>query len=114
VQRNWATACELLPAVSQQRIARTWCGLEAQSIDTIPFVGAITGLQDLTLALGFSGHGFALSPAIGRSIADQINGRPAPELDGLSPNRIASFQPEQVEAFISEGTIWNVLEGETG
>jgi sarcosine oxidase, subunit beta len=101
VQGNWAAACELLPIVSQQRIARTWCGLEAQSIDDIPFIGSIPGLDGLTLALGFSGHGFALAPAVGRTVADLVNGKPAPELNDLSPTRIANFDPGQVEAFIT-------------
>ena len=101
VQGNWTTACELLPKVSQQRIARTWCGLEAQSIDNIPFIGNIPGLDGLTLALGFSGHGFALAPAVGRTVADQLNAKPAPELNDLSPTRIANFDPGHVEAFIT-------------
>ena len=88
IQGNWSTACELLPAVAQQRIARSWCGLEAQSIDDIPFIGPAPGLQGLTLALGFSGHGFALAPAIGRAIANLINGQPTTELNGLNPARI--------------------------
>jgi sarcosine oxidase subunit beta len=102
VQGNWATACELLPAVSNQHIARAWCGLEAESFDEIPFIGSIPGLDGLTLALGFSGHGFALAPAVGRSVADQINGQPTPELEGLRPDRIANFDPDQVEAFIKQ------------
>ena len=101
VQGNWAAAWELLPIVGQQRIARTWCGLEAQSIDDIPFIGSIPGLDGLTLALGFSGHGFALAPAVGRTVADQVSGKPAPELNDLSPTRIANFDPGQVEAFIT-------------
>jgi sarcosine oxidase, subunit beta len=92
IQGNWATASELLPAVGEQRIARSWCGLEALSSDDIPLVGVIPGLDGLTLAVGFSGHGFALAPAVGRSVADQIEGRPTPELDGLSPNRMINFQ----------------------
>jgi sarcosine oxidase subunit beta len=80
-----------LPAVAQQRIARSWCGLEAQSIDDIPFIGPVPGLDGLTLALGFSGHGFAISPAVGRAVADQLAGHPTPELDGLNPARIATF-----------------------
>ena len=95
---------ELLPVVGEQHIARSWCGLEAQSIDDIPFIGQIPGLSGFTLAVGFSGHGFALSPAIGRSVANQINGLPTPELDALDPSRIASFTPESIEAFISEET----------
>lgn len=85
---NWSTACQLLPAVAQQRIARSWCGLEAQSIDDIPFIGFAPGLDGLILALGFSGHGFALSPAIGRAVADLINGQTTIELEGLNPARI--------------------------
>ncbi len=100
IQGNWTTACELLPAVGQQSIVRAWCGLEAQSIDDIPFIGKLTDLPGLILAVGFSGHGFALSPAIGRALADLIAGRPTPELDGLSADRIANFSAEQVEVFV--------------
>jgi sarcosine oxidase, subunit beta len=85
---NWSTACELLPAVAQQSIARSWCGLEAQSIDDIPFIGPAPGLDGLTLAIGFSGHGFALSPAIGRAVANLISSQPTIELEGLNPARI--------------------------
>lgn len=104
IESNWVTAKELLPVVGEEHIARTWCGLEAQSIDDIPFIGQIPGLSGLTLAVGFSGHGFALSPAVGRCVADQINGLQTPELDALHPSRISSFTPESVEAFISEET----------
>lgn len=89
IEGNWSTACALLPAVAQQRIARSWCGLEAQSIDDIPFIGFAPGLDGLTLALGFSGHGFALAPAVGRAVANLINDQPTIELEGLNPARIA-------------------------
>ncbi len=81
IEASWTTACELLPAVGKQQIARSWCGLEAESLDQIPFIGPAPGLAGLTIVAGFSGHGFALAPAVGRAVADQINGRPAPELD---------------------------------
>ena len=102
IQGNWTTAMELLPVVGEQHIARAWCGLEAQSIDDIPFIGQTPDLSGLTLAVGFSGHGFALSPAVGRSVADQINGLPTPELDALDPARIASFTSESIDAFITK------------
>ena len=88
---NWSAARELLPAVARQRIARSWCGLEAQSIDDIPLIGPAPDLDGLTLALGFSGHGFAIAPAAGRAVADQLAGRPAPELASLVPARLAGF-----------------------
>ena len=87
IEGNLAEARDLLPAVGEQRIARAWCGLEAESSDGIPFVGPAPGITGLTLALGFSGHGFAISPAVGRAVADQINGQRTIELDGLSPAR---------------------------
>jgi sarcosine oxidase, subunit beta len=102
LEGNWTTACQLLPAVGQQRLARAWCGLEAQSIDDIPFIGKAPGLEGLTIAAGFSGHGFAIAPAVGRAVADQLNGKPTPELDDLSPGRIVNFAAGQVEAFITE------------
>jgi sarcosine oxidase, subunit beta len=99
VQGNWDIACDVLPALKQQRIVRSWCGLEAVSIDDIPFIGSVSGLAGLTLALGFSGHGFAISPAVGRCVADQIAGLAIPELAGLSPDRMNDFSHEQVDAF---------------
>jgi glycine/D-amino acid oxidase-like deaminating enzyme len=101
VQGNWEVACAILPGVKQQRVVRSWCGLEAVSIDDIPFIGPVAGLTGLTLALGFSGHGFAISPAVGRCVADQIAGLAVPELAGLSPARIASFSHEHIEAFVN-------------
>ena len=100
VKGNWETACELLPAVGEQRIARAWCGLEALSIDDLPFIGPIAGLGGLTVAVGFSGHGFALAPAVGRAVSEQLLGRAVPELDGLRAGRIESFQRDAVQEFL--------------
>lgn len=99
IEGNWQDACAILPAVGQQQIARAWCGLEAASIDEIPFIGPASNLDGLTLALGFSGHGFAISPAVGRAVADQLLGKAPPELEQLSPARITSFSAGQMEAF---------------
>ena len=97
---NWATARELLPALGAERMAAAWCGLEAISFDGIPFVGHAPGLDGLTLACGFSGHGFAIAPVVGRAVADLLAGQPAPELAGLSPARIAGFDAAAVAGFL--------------
>ncbi len=101
VQANWQAAHELLPAVGEQRIANRWCGMEAQSFDGIPFVGAIPDMERVILACGFSGHGFALSPAIGRAVTDLLARKYVPELEGLSPARIKMFDQAEVEAFVA-------------
>ncbi len=107
IDGNWTTASELFPAVAQQRMERAWCGLEAESIDEIPFIGALSNWQGLILALGFSGHGFALSPAVGQSVADQIMGRPSPLLDDLKPDRIAHFTDAEIAAFLASEDMGN-------
>jgi len=94
VEGSWKTACELLPVVGQQQIVRAWCGLEALSFDDLPFIGPIKGLDGLTVAAGFSGHGFALAPAVGMVVAEQLVGGVTPELDGLEAGRMGSFEEE--------------------
>lgn len=102
IEGGWAAAVAILPAVGQQRIIRKWCGLEAESFDHIPFIGPWPGIDNLTIVTGFSGHGFAISPAVGRCIADQLAGRPTPELAGLDPRRVLSFDPVAVEQYMSD------------
>jgi sarcosine oxidase, subunit beta len=87
VDGNWKEACAILPAVAQQRIERAWCGLEAMSTDDLPLVGLLPQLDGIALAAGFSGHGFANAPAVGRAVADLIEGKPVAELDGIRPDR---------------------------
>jgi sarcosine oxidase subunit beta len=99
---GWAAGVGIVPAVGEQRIVRQWCGLEAESFDHVPLIGPIAGLDGLTVAVGFSGHGFAIAPAVGRCVADQLAGRPTPELAGLDPSRMARFDPAEVERFMTD------------
>jgi sarcosine oxidase subunit beta len=102
---GWAAGAGIVPAVGQQRIVRKWCGLEAESIDQIPFIGSVSslcGLEGLTVAVGFSGHGFAIAPAVGRCVADALAGRPTPELDGLDPARAVSLDPAEIDRFVND------------
>jgi glycine/D-amino acid oxidase-like deaminating enzyme len=108
-QGNWATACELFPPVRQQRLVRAWGGLQAKSLDDLPFIGSISGLEGLTLALG-SWHGFALAPAVGSFVADHLAGLPTPGLDQLRPHRIIQFDPAHVAAFLAKAATSHVLE----
>ncbi len=108
-QGNWATACELLPFIRNLRCVGAWGGLQAHSLDDLPFIGSFTGLDGLTLALG-SWYGFALAPAIGSFVADHLAGLPTTELDQLTPDRITQFDPVQVADFMTEPAISNVVE----
>jgi sarcosine oxidase subunit beta len=102
---GWAAGVAIVPAVGEQRIVRKWCGLEAESFDQIPLIGPVVGLggpAGLTVAVGFSGHGFAIAPAVGRCVADQLAGQATPELAGLDPSRAAGFDPDLVEQFLTD------------
>jgi sarcosine oxidase subunit beta len=87
VAGSWAVATQIAPAVVDQQVAESWGGLEAQSVDGVPFLGLARGLDGAFLAVGFSGHGFQLSPAVGRAIADLLSGARVPELEPLSAQR---------------------------
>jgi sarcosine oxidase subunit beta len=102
IEGGWAAGVGIVPAVGEQRIIKKWCGLEAESFDHVPFIGPAPGLDGLTVAVGFSGHGFAIAPAVGRCVADQLAGRAVPELAGLDPRRIAGFDPAAVEQFMND------------
>jgi sarcosine oxidase subunit beta len=99
VEGGWAAACAILPAVGAQRLAASWCGLEAECFDGVPLLGPAPGWAGLTLAVGFSGHGFAIAPAVGAAIAAQLSGEQAPALAGLDPSRMAAFDPAAVAEF---------------
>jgi len=104
VAGSWAVATAVVPAVGKQRIAQRWCGLEAQCFDGVPLLGPAPVVDGLYLAAGFSGHGFQISPAVGRAIADALTGRPVEALNALSPARMLSFDPAAVAEFKTEPT----------
>jgi len=104
VAGSWVVASAVVPAVRKQRIAQRWCGLEAQCFDGVPLLGRAPGLDGLYLAAGFSGHGFQISPAVGRAVADALMGHSVEALEGLSPARTLSFAPTAIAEFKSEPT----------
>ena len=82
---------------------------DLKRLDIESFIGSFSEVDGLTLASG-SWYGFALTPASGSSVANHLAGLPTPELDQLSPDRIAMFDSEQVAAFMIGPAISNVVE----
>lgn len=60
---------ERLPVFETAGIASTWTGLYDVTPDWNPVLGPFPGVDGLIVAFGFSGHGFKLSPAVGRLLA---------------------------------------------
>jgi sarcosine oxidase subunit beta len=66
------TVTTLFPQLKGVQIVRTWAGIEAMAADGIPVIGPSLTAPGLFHAFGFSGHGFQLSPIVGRIMADLI------------------------------------------
>jgi len=58
------------PPAAGTTIASAWAGLYDMTPDAHPIVGRIS--DGVYAACGFSGHGFMQSPAVGRSLAEEI------------------------------------------
>jgi len=70
-------------------VASTWTGLYDVTPDWNPVLGALPGIDGLQVAFGFSGHGFKLSPAVGRLLAQSALGLPTDV--PLAPYRYERF-----------------------
>jgi sarcosine oxidase subunit beta len=82
------------PVLDQADFMRGWGGLYAITPDDNPIIGKdIGGLEGFYCAVGFSGHGFMQSPAVGRILADLITSGET-DLD-LSPFRLERFKAEE-------------------
>jgi glycine/D-amino acid oxidase-like deaminating enzyme len=58
--------------------------------DWNPAIGLCPGIEGLYLAVGWSGHGFKLSPAVGEVVAAEVTGRTPPiDVSELRPERFA-------------------------
>ena len=82
------------PALADAEWVRGWAGAYDHTPDWHPLLGAAPGVDGLWLALGWSGHGFKLAPAVGRVTADLVLGR-EPEIDvsELAADRFARGAP---------------------
>ncbi|WP_175650377.1 NAD(P)/FAD-dependent oxidoreductase [Pseudomonas sp. Marseille-P9899] len=62
------------PVFEQAQIADAWAGTIDVTPDSNPVIGPLSSIPGLTLATGFSGHGFGTSPAAGQLAADLVSG----------------------------------------
>ena len=77
VSASLAVAREVHPPTGRCGLVRGWAGLEAFTPDDLPVLGPVPGIDGLLVAAGFSGHGFALSPAVGDVLARLALGQDA-------------------------------------
>ena len=88
VRSSYRTAADILPALNATTIERTWVGVEAICVDEVPIIGPVPGYEGVTVAAGFSGHGFALSPITGQLVSEFVlDGVPSISLDAFGADR---------------------------
>ncbi len=80
-----------MPGMAQALFRGGWSGLFTTTPDWHPVLDAVDGVEGLFVAVGFSGHGFKLSPMIGVVMAELITeGRAASvDISQLSLDRFA-------------------------
>jgi len=64
------------PSFSEAGLASSWTGVYDVTPDWNPVLGNVPEVRGLVVGFGFSGHGFKLSPAVGRVLAQQALGLP--------------------------------------
>lgn len=77
------------PVFNKARIAQCWAGMIDVTPDSLPVIGAVDKVPGLTLATGFSGHGFGTGPAAAQLAVDLMTGEPPL----VSP---APYRPERL------------------
>ncbi|WP_448502845.1 NAD(P)/FAD-dependent oxidoreductase [Sphingomonas sp.] len=82
---NLRAAIDTVPMVARLSLIRSWTGMTAITADQLPIVGEVPRSPGLWVAGG--GSAFTLGPSFARLMAQAIGGRPAPELDIVSPAR---------------------------
>jgi glycine oxidase len=81
-------ATEVVPALANTPVEKTWAGLRPGSPDGMPFFGRVPDWDNAFVAAGHHRAGIQLSPATGRVMADLVLGRtPALPVEAFRPDR---------------------------
>jgi glycine/D-amino acid oxidase-like deaminating enzyme len=83
---NLRLAQHVIPALAQARVARIWLGLEAETADAMPMIGALPGLPDAWV-IGCVHSGYTSGPYMGKLLAQAMLGE-EPELPLFDPARL--------------------------
>lgn len=79
-----------MPAMESAGWDGGWSGLFTITPDHHPVIDRVPGVDNLVCGVGFSGHGFKLSPTIGRALAELVIHGRATTID-MTPLRFTRF-----------------------
>jgi sarcosine oxidase subunit beta len=83
-------AIELIPALRDAQLIRTWSGTEGYLPDREPVLGCSRTMPGLIHGFGFAGAGFQVGPAVGEVLAELArDGRSSTPIDAFGIERFA-------------------------
>ena len=85
-----AQVAQRFPSFEAAGLASSWTGVYDVTPDWNPVLGRLPDMQGLIVGYGFSGHGFKLSPAVGRVLAQAALGLPTDV--ALTPYALERFR----------------------
>ncbi|MDR6495267.1 glycine/D-amino acid oxidase-like deaminating enzyme [Paraburkholderia terricola] len=84
-----AQVAERFPAYEAAGLASSWTGVYDVTPDWNPVLGSVDDIEGLVVGFGFSGHGFKLSPGVGKTLAQHALGLPTDV--SLAPYALSRF-----------------------
>ena len=88
VSNAMANLQKVFPQIKQVGIVDTWAGDIDVTPDAVPVIDQFDNPKHFFVATGFSGHGFAMGPVVGKVLADWITtGQPSITLAGMELSR---------------------------
>ena len=92
---NIQLARHAIPALGETRVVRIWLGLESETADAMPMIGALPGLEE-AYVIGCVHSGYTSAPYLGRLLADRVLGS-EPEMPLFDPARLIQAAPIRIE-----------------
>jgi len=90
----YAAMIRLYPQFREVPVVQQWAGYIDVTPDVIPYIGRVGDLPGLTVATGFSGHGFGIGPAAGQLAAELATDQtPCVDPKPYSPSRFSDGSP---------------------
>jgi glycine/D-amino acid oxidase-like deaminating enzyme len=92
-----AAMIALYPQFRDAHIVQQWGGYIDVTPDVIPYISQVNSLPGLTVATGFSGHGFGIGPAAGRLAAEMaIGATPCVDATAFRTSRFSDGSPIEI------------------
>ncbi len=95
IEVNRGQATEVIPALREIPVSRTWAGMMPFSLDGKPLIGKIPQLENLYIVGGMASSGFGRGPMAGKLLADYIH-------TGHRPQALAEADPARCVVFLEK------------